>query len=343
MRQIQGILFLSLIGCIVKIDAGPANPHPFQIDAKDGQQINIFHQGSSPFDSFFSDENGYTIIQEHNSSSFVYATKDDTSGELVSSGIVVGDGNPKELGIPRKLRPSKVRASRKLRKSNSKTNHRELSAPGGILKNLVVLVRFRNHKTRILPTADDFDVVFNHEEKDNEHHTLAPTGSVRDVFRINSYGKFKVESKVYGWVDLPETEAYYAAGKGGFGTPEFVQALHTAMDTLRDDFDLGDFSQFDGNHDGKVDVVTLIHSGYAAETSGPDVDGAESDDRIWSHHKKLLKRQRWYPKPNKKRFGASVNRYTTAPALYGTTGSAIGRVGVICHEIGHVIGKHTCL
>lgn len=325
------------------VESGTINPYPFQVGEDGSDSTPLFYHGSSPFDSVLADSDGYTVIRDTENSDYVYASKNDTRGELISSGIVVGTGDPRAAGIPKRLHPtfpSNDNARRYLREGHQ-THHRELSAPStGTLKNLVLLVRFQNHKTRILPSVDDFDILFNHKGDDSNHHDLAPTGSVRDVFRINSYGKFILESKIYGWIDLPEPESYYAAGVSGFATPQYIEAVHSAMTTLRDEFNIADFSEFDGNNDGKIDMVTLVHSGYAAEISGADEDGAENDDRIWSHHRKLPRKKRWHPDPNKKKTQPFVYQYGTLPALYGAKGSDIGRIGVTCHEIGHAIGKN---
>ena len=334
-----------MAGCIGKAESGTVNPYPFELEKKDGSNkysTSLFYHGSSPFDSVIADTDGYTVIQDKRTSNFVYAKKNDTSGELMSSGIAVGDGDPKTAGIAKKLVSdsfSEDHTTRHLLEGHQE-HHRELASPStGTLKNLVILVRFQDHNTRILPTVEDFEIMFNHKGEDNDHHDLAPTGSVRDVFRVNSYGKLILESEIYGWVDLPEPESYYAAGKSGFATPEYQEALHSAMDALRDDFNIFDFSQFDGNNDGKIDMVTLVHSGFAAEFNGADEDGTENSDRIWSHHRKLQRKHRWHPDPNNKNTEAYVYQYGTVPALYGAKGSEIGRIGVTCHEIGHAIGK----
>ena len=335
---------LPLIGWLGMVESGPASPQPFQLDHDGGRTPDLFSRGSSPLDSFITDADGYTVIQDKNTSNFVYAMRNDTSGELVSSGIIIGEGDPAIAGITKRLRHSSFEdhTGRHLLEEGRESNHRELAVPStGTLKNLVILVRFTNHKNRILPTANDFDIVFNHEGNDNENHKLAPTGSVRDVFRVNSYGKLNLNSTVYGWVDLPETEAYYANGVGGFATLQYMEALHSAMDTLRDNDNFNViFSDFDGDNNGKIDMVTLIHSGYASEANGDDEDGAVGDDRIWSHHRKLPKTRRWYPDPSDKKNDVYVYQYSTAPALYGVKGSSIGRIGVISHEIGHAIGKN---
>ncbi len=340
----RNIFFLVAIsfGSFGIVESGTINPYPFQVGEDGSDSTPLFYHGSSPFDSVLADADGYTVIRDTETSDFVYASKNHTNGELISSGIVVGTGDPSSAGIPKRLHPtstSKDYGRRYLREGH-RAHRRELSVPStGNLKNLVLLVRFQNHKTRILPSVDDFDVLFNHKGDDNDHHDLAPTGSVRDVFRVNSYGKFILESKIYGWIDLPKPESYYAAGVSGFATPQYIEALHSAMNALRDELHITDFSEFDGNNDGKIDMVTLVHSGYAAEINGADEDGAVNNDRIWSHHRKLPRKKRWHPNPNKKNTEPFVYQYGTVPGLYGAKGSDIGRIGVTCHEIGHAIGK----
>ena len=206
--------------------------------------------------------------------------------------------------------------------------NRRLDVPS-VLKNLVVLVRFKNHRSRPLRSPSDYDILFNQNDSNNPE--LAPTGSVRDVFRINSYGKLTLQSTIFGWIDLPETEAYYADGISGFGSHKYFDALHFAMNKLQNDYNVN-FAEFDSNKDGRVDMVTMIHSGYAAESFGKDQDGADAKDRIWSHRWRLPSSKFWYGD------GVTVNQYSTSPGLFGLSGSKISRIGVISHEIGHCLG-----
>ncbi|KAG7347165.1 M6 family metalloprotease domain containing protein [Nitzschia inconspicua] len=322
-------------GFLKSTQAGPACPFPvqFEQDGTNSTNVKIFFHGSSPDQSFLSDSEGYTVIEDKVSEQFVYAIQNQTSGELVSSGIVVGNVDPAAAGIPKGLVPFKnqPKTRRQLFEEaapvwESPPRDRRLSLPS-VMKNLVVLVRFSDHAGRRLPSQNDFNILFNRVDS---NHALAPTGSVRDVFRFNSYGKFTLQSSIYGWINLPRTESYYANGVSGFGSSRYIEALHFAMNSLRDNYRIN-FSNFDANNDGKVDMVTMIHSGYAAEIFGTDQYGTSVNNRIWSHHWRLPSSSMWVHN------GVVVHQYSTSPALFGLSGSEIGRIGVISHEIGHAI------
>lgn len=97
----------------------------------------------------------------------------------------------------------------------TKEDGRRLALPPpkvGIIKNLVVPIRFADHKTRTLPSVADLDVLMNSK---TPHVTLAKTGSVWSVFDESSYGMLSLESTVVDWVDTKFTEAQVGAGKSG--------------------------------------------------------------------------------------------------------------------------------
>lgn len=220
----------------------------------------IYFHGSNPFDSFLTDEQGYTLLEDEATSKFVYATRNNQTGEIEASDIVLGFDEPINAGIPKGIRPLNQHGPPRRRLGSEEQDfslQRNLSLPSK-LKNLVVLVRFSDHKFRELPSRSEIDILFN--QHDSTHAKIAPTGSVKDVFRINSYGKFTLESVVFGWIDLPNTEAWYANGVSGFGSDRFFQALHTAMDKMRHGYNVN-FYNFDADRNGRVDMVTLIHSG----------------------------------------------------------------------------------
>ena len=175
-----------------------------------------------------------------------------------------------------------------------------------------------------------FDSLFNQEGGD---HLLAPTGSVRDYFRFNSYNSFDLVSTVTEWIDVPYTEKYIGNGKYGVGYSDGVfrlgMAIRAALDIAADTIN---FADFDGDNDGEIDAITIIQSGYGAEFAEEDcyTDNLPKD-RIWSHKWSL---GTWTDPET----GTQVKDYHISPALWGSCGSNIGRIGVIAHETGHYLG-----
>jgi hypothetical protein len=134
----------------------------------------------------------------------------------------------------------------------------------GTLKNLVILLKFKDHKNqnRSVPSKDDVYVLMNSEEVDKD---LAPTGSLKMIYWENSYSQLTIESEVTDWIDVKEDESYYANGRSGIETAEkkFHEALKDALDQLEDeDFD---FTRFDEDGDDNIDGITFLTSGYGAE------------------------------------------------------------------------------
>ena len=118
--------------------------------------------------------------------------------------------------------------------------------------NLVVPIRWQDHADRSLPTPADLEVVFNSEEGDTRREILAPTGSVRDVFLFNSYGRFEVTSTVLPWVNLTTTELDASGGAYGMSA-SLLEALYEALGSV--DISGLDLSDFDLDADGRIDMA----------------------------------------------------------------------------------------
>ncbi len=210
------------------------------------------------------------------------------------------------------------------------SGRRATSGGKQVLRNLVLLLKWSDHSDRKLPTREDYDILMNHDGP----HSICPTGSVRDVFKQNSYGKLDVDSYVTDWIPMNGTEEYYSNGDKG-GTTNIHDALRYALtyvDKLTGN-ETVDFDFFDQDQDGYIDSITFIHSGYPAELGGTDVDGRFYEQRIWSHKWALYSEFQ-----SKKGRNVSVNTYHISSGLWGLRGNEIGRIGVIAHEMAHFLG-----
>jgi M6 family metalloprotease-like protein len=298
--------------------AVPANPHPFTEMQPDGTSASLRVRGDEHF-NWTEDTDGYTVL--YHKGWYEYARLN-PQGRLVPTGLKVGKDNPKANGLDKGLLPSAANRVAGGKGGSAEAPQGTLAA--GSIRNLVVLIQFSNHAGRALPTSSEIDVLFNATAPDP---VLAPTGSVRQLYLENSYGALELNSDISSWITVSGTEQYYANGYSGDST--LWEALREALDALDATVD---FSQYDNDGDGYIDSIAFLHSGFGAEWGGTDEDGTASADRIWSH-RWVIQNPEWTSAE-----GVRVANYHISPALWGKSGSSIGRIGVIAHETGHFFG-----
>ncbi|MEW5994767.1 MAG: M6 family metalloprotease domain-containing protein, partial [Candidatus Zixiibacteriota bacterium] len=192
-----------------------------------------------------------------------------------------------------------------------KASGHRLPAFVGQFKALAILVEFSDHPGSVAATFFDsliFDSVGN---------------TVADFYDEISYGQLDMVTanlpSSLDWRMAPQTYAYYVNGQNGTGAyPQNTQKL---VEDLVDQVDpLVDFSQYDNDGDGWVDVLVVVHSGTGAEYSG-------SNDDIWSHM--------WAISPRLKD-GVYISDFTVQPELWASAGDMT--IGVYAHELGHGFG-----
>lgn len=341
-KCLVGMVGLTLMASSLR--AVPASPNPVEVEQPDGTKVELKIRGDEFF-HWYEDGEGFTVVRD-SAKQYVYAGLDG-AGKLAPTAVRVGTGNPAAMGMERGVAPSSGVLDSMRAKSLPAAPSRGTSGTGpqttggppeqvlplGTVKNLVVLCRFSDHVlgTHTRPEAD-YETLFNTV---GGHATIASTGSVKDFFTEASYGQIDLQSTVVAWVTLPNNESYYADGKDGTEGvyPKNAQGMVEEALNLVDP--LVDFGDFDQDNDGFVDSITIIHSGYGAETGG----GA--GNWIWSHRWSLwaLPDGRWTSADNNSGgTPVKVYDYHTEPALWGTSGTEIVRIGVICHETGHFFG-----
>jgi M6 family metalloprotease-like protein len=310
-----------------------ASPHPVEVEQPDGRKV-ILHARGDERSHWFEDADGYTVVRDHGIYSYARL---DAHGRLSPSAWKPGTHDPRAYGLEPRLSPApkalKAQRAETLVEASGGQGQPARGMTAGCVKNLVVLCRFSDHalgvKTR---SRADYDMLFNAFKG---HPILAPTGSVRDYYEEVSYGALMLESTVVGWVTLPHSESYYAHGSDGLNNAYPRNAQGMVEDALKLVDPLINFADFDSDDDGYIDTITIIHSGYGAETGGG------GGNWIWSHRWSLgaVPGGAW-SSADHNRLGNAVKVYDyhTEPALWGASGSIISRIGVICHELGHFFG-----
>lgn len=145
---------------------------------------------------------------------------------------------------------------------------------------------------------------------------------VRGYFKDCSYGKFTPTFDVVGPVKLPKPQTVYGAGRND--RPDLLlEDACSAVDNIVD------FSQYDANGDGLVDLVYIIYAGHSANISG----NKETD--IWPKSGTTI--------ISKTFDGKSIRRYGVSNELAGRENKkkekeTINGIGLFCHEFSHTLG-----
>ena len=159
-------------------------------------------------------------------------------------------------------------------------------------------------------------------------------GSVRQYFIDQSSGQFQPEFSIIGPLTLDKGYGFYGGDKGGskdtcytqFIRESFTKALAWAKDSLE-----GDWTQFDNNGDGKIDMCVIIFAGL-----GQNYTNSYGDkNTIWPKEMPAS-----YTIDGTTLSGCSSSselRPTAASGGVITAWQADG-IGVVIHEISHAIG-----
>ena len=145
---------------------------------------------------------------------------------------------------------------------------------------------------------------------------------VRGYFKDCSYGQFTPTFDVVGPVKLPQPQTVYGAGRND--RPDLLlEDACSAVDNIVN------FSQYDANGDGLVDLVYIIYAGHSANISG----NKETD--IWPKSGTIS--------ISKTFDGKSIGRYGVSNELAGRENKkkekeTINGICLFCHEFSHTLG-----
>lgn len=187
---------------------------------------------------------------------------------------------------------------------------------------LVILVEFSDASF----TMDNPQEAFRSLLNDSGYSANGGTGSARDFYYDNSHGCFEPVFDVYGPVPLNNAYSYYGGNDSAGSDLRAEQAVIDACRKLDEEVD---FSQYDLDGDGYVDMVFMYYAGYGE---------ADHDDEntIWPHQ--------WYIEAGAGKSvtldGVKLDSYACTNELigYGSREGTMCGIGTACHEFGHAMG-----
>lgn len=186
----------------------------------------------------------------------------------------------------------------------------------GEMRYLVVLVSFSNKSFSVSSPQDSFGNLMNL----HNYSANGGTGSVRDFYSDNSHGYFKPVFDVVGPYEVSNTTSYYA---GSSGTEKAEIAFYEACQQANSEID---FSNYDYDGDGVVDMIFFYYAGYN------QAEGAANT--IWPHQYSFQETSY----KNATFDGKKLGSYACTSELQGTSGTNMCGIGTACHEFGHAMG-----
>mgnify|MGYP000857142592 FL=1 len=327
------VLILITLLCHLASHASKGWPYPITVNQPDGTQLTVRINGDADF-NWVSTLDGVVLKQEGNG---YFVANIDTNGMLSSSGTLAHDADKRssaEQSLCKKqdvkafltvnTRLERLAATRGFGGKSSTSFFPHTGSPRAI----VLLVQFANRPFKVQPRKA-FNQYLNsmadkHQDFGNAENRN--TGSVKRYFSDMSGGKFKPQFDLYGPITMPKNAAYYGEGSSSMERyRELVSEACTMMD------DSLDFSKYDADKDGNVDLVYIIYAGYGESVSS-------IDSTLWP--------KAFVCGTNIKKDGKYVRLAGISNELNGhpdvhyssTSGLLINGVGLFCHEFSHCMG-----
>ena len=328
MRKILLSLFLLLSTMLVM--AVPAHRGIAKVLQPDGSYLSLRLHGDEWL-SFNTTADGYSVVKD-SKGYYVYAQLNE--GRLLPTEHVAHDAPERSAaenqwleGVRKFQAPAMSERNKELktaevsRRSATLEKRRAAQYDYTKFRGLVILVEFNDCSF----SRDDYQQVMddmlnkeNYAGYDNSKYGRY-TGSVRDYFSDNSMGMFNPQFDLIGPIQVD-----YSMYK-----PHRTDSVDVInLDILNKADALVDFSKYDGDGDGFVDMVFLVYAGLGSNISGND------PRLVWPHASAFVNKGRYIRKD-----GVYLWRYACSTELYGTEESNIlDGIGTICHEFSHVLG-----
>ena len=156
-------------------------------------------------------------------------------------------------------------------------------------------------------------------------------------FESQSRGRFSPRFDILGPVNLPNDRAYYGANKRIYGTEVDIRLGTMIYDACMGVADNVNFSDYDNDGDGYVDVVVVLYAGVGEAQAWRYVP-----ESVWPCQWDMQESYDWGCSETGpfQLNGVTIDKYAVFNELEGNNDSStrIDGVGTFCHEFGHCLG-----
>ena len=319
-------LLLSFALTAIASWAVKAYPEPVVITQSDGTKLTVVAHGDEDF-HWFTTTDGVLLVQQENA---FYIAEIDESGNVMASQQLAHDQHERsasEQQLVRAQHPRRDAFFHKATNKRQKAMQQRISIgtakPSyfphmGEPRAMVILVQFSD-TTFVSSNPKRIFTRYLNEEGVQPNY-----GSVLQYFNDMSGGLFRPQFDLFGPVTLPKPSAYYGKDQGTTKDVNLNEMIKSACESIDDTVD---FSPYDADKDGYVDLVYIIYAGYSQSITG------NSSDCIWPKSGTISGGT--YDGVTVSRYGVNNELNLTPTYKYG---KIVNGIGLFCHEFSHTMG-----
>ena len=333
------IASIAIAMCVVASWAVKADPTPTVVTQPDGTQLTIIVHGDEDC-NWYTTSDGVLLYPIGNS---YFVASISANGEIAPTTLLAHERSMRsdnETSIIEKQDKAAFYSAIKGRQQQYRARRISIGTAAtsyfphtGSPKALVILVEFSDTLFSVSEPSVVFDEYLNHEGSsmpDHSNYERRNHGSVRQYFNDMSNGAFTPQFDVYGPVRMEKPSAYY--GEGTDNMTRIKEMIVAACDSIDKDVD---FTEYDQDGDGFVDLVYVIYAGYSQSVGGNSVDC------IWPKSGTLGSVSNTFDGMKINRFGIN-NELNYYPGRefnnYPEITKRINGIGLFCHEFSHTLG-----
>ncbi len=312
--------------------AAKAYPLPITITQADGTPLTIILRGDEHY-HWYMTEDGALLCRQGNA---YYVAAVEADGSL-SATKQLAHNKDLRSNVERELisKQNKVAFSTRVKAKSARRrasieedllSEQTLFPHSGTPKAVVILAEFQDTPFTITNPRRSFEQYLNGKGRSENYDNGEGSNlsSVAQYFSDMSFKKFIPQFDIYGPVKLPNSLKYYGGNKGTLKDIHYDELIKDACTLMDDSLD---FSAYDANNDGYVDLVYIVYAGFSESFTG------NTPDCIW-------------PKSGFQNFGKfdgkTVARYGINNELNAYPGAysypRINGIGLFCHEFSHTLG-----
>ena len=333
MKKILLSITFALMG-IVSGFAAKAYPGIVTVTQSDGTELNVRIYGDEHH-SWYTTTDGALLVQV--GKNFYVAQVEDNgmlkaTPQLAHNAELRNKLENKAINTQNKQLFFNTAKTNAVRRSIGISNNYPYFPHTGTPKALVILVEFQDCAFLTKDPVSVFNHLLNASPEDetpqvlledyNNNTNFTNTGSVKQYFSDMSEGEFQPQFDVKGVVKVSKKYAYYGQDQSENNRDiKYKEMIKEACELAKSQLGVN-FSEYDANNDGNVDLVYVIHAGYGQNTGG-------EENTLWA----------------KTSFnyittidGKKISAHGINSELNFNKGNYITGIGVICHEFSHTMG-----